>query len=145
MNHSNTWVDDHINKVLWIVKIWMHFFIIVERVNLKSKRLNENLTSLRFLPYRNNRFVNLFGAFNIWCQLVFILIQRTTDYQKLENFHQELLSFLLVKNAITFWFLHKQAFPYFVTYLNSFKIFAHTFLNKITFYNTLFLELIKDL
>ena len=145
MNHSNTWVNDHINKILWIIKIWMHFFIIIERINFKSKRLNENLTGLRFLSYRNDWFVNLFGALNIWCQLVLILIQRSTNYQKLENFHQELLSFLLVKNAITFWFLHKQAFSYFVANLNSFKILAHTFLNIIAFYNALFLELIEDL
>lgn len=144
MNHPNTWVDDYINKVLWIVRVLMRFLIVIERVNLEHKRLNENFISLRFLPHRNKWLVNLFGTLNIWWQLIFILIQRATNNQNLEYFHQELLSFLLIKDTITFWLLHQQTFSYLVTNLNSFKIFAHTLLYIIAFNDTLFLELVKD-
>ena len=53
MNHPNTWIDDHINKVLWIVRVLMRFLIVIKRVNLEHKRLNKNFISLRFLPHRN--------------------------------------------------------------------------------------------
>ena len=91
MNCSDAWVDNNIKHVLRMVSLLVAFAI-VHAFNFEESTLYKYLISFQSFPDRNQGFVHFFGPFKIRFNLIFILVERSSDDQQLEQLQKKLFS-----------------------------------------------------
>lgn len=144
MCSPDTWVDDHISEILWIIILHFHLSRI-KRPYPESQRLHKYLTRLYFLSHWHNRLIQFLSPVQIRRQFVLVLIQRPTDQQHLEYLKQQFIPLFLIEHAVALGLLHQQTFPDLVAHLNTLEVLAHALLDVLVLYQTLLLELVKHL
>ena len=88
-------------------------------------RLNKNLIRIWSFSHSYKTLVYFFSPIIVRGNLILVLVQRSTNNEKLEQFQDELASLDLIEGAVCLALFHDKSLSKFIAYFDSLKKVRH--------------------